>query len=75
MRASTFSIVGIFILICIMAAIFSTAVMQVVKAEIEIGKAIYVLGGAVFLVASVVPIMLIIMIRMWAKSISGGKSE
>ncbi len=66
-KVSTISLVGLFVFIFIMAAMVSVAMMQVIIAEVEIGSGVYVLGGAIFAVCSLVPIMLIILIRCWVK--------
>lgn len=61
MSAST--IVGLFILVCILAAMVSIAVMQVVRTVGDLGPKIYVVGGAVVLVGALIPLMLVIMIK------------
>jgi steroid 5-alpha reductase family enzyme len=54
---------GLFILTCILAAMVSIAVMQVVRTVEEVGPMIYVVGGAVALVGILIPLMMVIMIR------------
>ena len=60
---STSTYFGLFILTCILAAMVSIAVMQVVRTVEEIGPMIYVVGGAVALVGFLIPLMMVIMIR------------
>jgi hypothetical protein len=48
---------------CILAAMVSIAVMQVVRTVEDIGPKIYVVGGAVVVVGAVIPIMLIILVK------------
>jgi hypothetical protein len=48
---------------CILAAMVSIAVMQVVRTVEDIGPKIYVVGGAVVAVGAIIPIMLIILVR------------
>jgi hypothetical protein len=48
---------------CILAAMVSIAVMQVVRTVEDIGPKIYVVGGAVVVVGALIPIMLIILVR------------
>jgi len=57
------NVVGLIILMCILAAMVSIAVMQVVRTVEEIGPSIYVVGGAVVVVGAIIPIMLIILVR------------
>ena len=54
--------------ILVIAFVFSSAVMDVImiETELNVGDGIYVIGGTVFLIASVVPIAIIILIRKWA---------
>jgi len=54
---------GLFILTCILAAMVSIAVMQVVRTVEEVGPMIYVVGGAVALVGILIPLMMVVMIR------------
>lgn len=63
MRLSASTVVGLFILICILAAMVSIAVMQVVRTVGDLGPKIYIVGGAVVVVGALIPLMLIIMIR------------
>ena len=60
-KLSAANIVSIIILMCILAAIISVAVMQVVRTVEDIGPRIYVVGGAV--VGAIIPIMLIILVK------------
>jgi len=48
---------------CILAAMVSIAVMQVVRTVEDIGPKIYVVGGAVIVVGAIIPIMLIILVK------------
>jgi hypothetical protein len=48
---------------CILAAMVSIAIMQVVRTVEDIGPRIYIVGGAVAVVGAVIPIMLIILVR------------
>ena len=54
---------GLFILTCILAAMVSIAVMQVIRTVEEVGPMIYIIGGAVLLVGVLIPLMMVIMIR------------
>jgi len=54
---------GLFILSCILAAMVSIAVMQVVRTVQDVGPMIYIVGGAVAVVGIVIPLMMVIMIR------------
>jgi steroid 5-alpha reductase family enzyme len=60
---STSTYFGLFILTCILAAMVSIAVMQVVRTVEDIGPTIYIVGGAVALVGFLIPLMMVIMIR------------
>ena len=62
-KLSTANIVSIIILMCILAAIISVAVMQVVRTVEDIGPRIYVVGGAIVVVGAIIPIMLIILVK------------
>ncbi len=62
-KLSTANIVSIIILMCILAAMVSVAVMQVVRTVEDIGPEIYVVGGAVVVVGALIPIMLIILVK------------
>jgi len=62
-KLSTANIVSIIILMCILAAMVSVAVMQVVRTVEDIGPKIYVVGGAVVVVGALIPIMLIILVK------------
>jgi hypothetical protein len=48
---------------CILAAMISIAMMQVVRTVEDIGPKIYVVGGAVVVVGALIPIMLIILVK------------
>jgi len=60
---STSTYFGLFVLTCILAAMVSIAVMQVVRTVQDVGPMIYVVGGAVALVGILIPIMMVIMIK------------
>ena len=60
---STSTYFGLFVLTCILAAMVSIAVMQVVRTVEEVGPMIYVVGGAVALVGILIPLMMVIMIK------------
>ena len=62
-KLSASSIVGLIILMCILAAMVSIAMMQVVRTVEEVGPRIYIVGGAVAVVGLIIPIMLIILIK------------
>lgn len=62
-KISASNVVGLIILMCILAAMVSIAVMQVIRTVEDIGPMIYVIGGAVSLVGIIIPIMLIILIK------------
>ena len=62
-KLSVANIVSIIILMCILAAMVSIAVMQVVRTVEDIGPKIYVVGGAVVVVGTIIPIMLIILVK------------
>jgi steroid 5-alpha reductase family enzyme len=54
---------GLFVLTCILAAMVSIAVMQVVRTVEDVGPMIYIVGGAVALVGIMIPLMMVIMIK------------
>ncbi len=54
---------AVFILTCILAAMVSIAVMQVVRTVEDIGPKIYIVGGAVAIVGILIPVMMVIMIK------------
>jgi hypothetical protein len=62
-KLSASNVVGLIILMCILAAMMSIAVMQVVRTVEDIGPKIYIVGGAVAVVGALIPIMLIILVR------------
>ncbi len=63
LKLSATSVVGLIILMCILAAMVSIAIMQVVRTVEEIGPKIYIVGGAVAIVGLIIPLMLIILVR------------
>ena len=67
LKLSSSTIVGLFVLVCILAAMVSIAVMQVVRTVGDLGPMIYVVGGAVILVGALIPLMLVIMIKRMKK--------
>lgn len=50
-------------MICVVAAMVSIAVMEVVRTVGDIGPAIYIVGGAVFIVGALIPLMLVMMTK------------
>jgi hypothetical protein len=60
---STSTYFGLFVLTCILAAMISIAVMQVVRTAEDLGPKIYIVGGAVALVGILIPLMMVIMIK------------
>jgi hypothetical protein len=62
------NIVGLIILMCILAAMVSIAVMQVVRTAGDIGPKIYIVGGAVIVVGAIIPIMLTILVKYLKKT-------
>ena len=62
-KLSAANIVSIIILMRILAAMVSIAIMQVVRTVEDIGPKIYVVGGAVVVVGAIIPIMLIILVK------------
>lgn len=62
-KISASNVVGLIILMCILAAMVSIAVMQVIRTVEDIGPMIYIIGGAVALVGIIIPIMLIVLIK------------
>lgn len=68
MKLSASSVVGLIILMCILAAMVSIAIMQVVRTVEDIGPRIYIVGGAVALVGIAIPVMLIILVQHLKKS-------
>jgi len=62
-KLSAANIVSIIILMCILAAMVSIAIMQVVRTVEDIGPKIYVIGGAVIVVGAIIPIMLTILVK------------
>jgi hypothetical protein len=68
MKLSASSVVGLIILMCILAAMVSIAIMQVVRTVEDIGPRIYIVGGAVALVGIAIPVMLIILVQHLKKT-------
>jgi hypothetical protein len=62
-KLSASNVVGLIILMCILAAMVSIAIMQVVRTVEDIGPRIYIVGGAVVIVGAMIPIMLIILVK------------
>jgi len=62
-KISASSVVGLIILMCILAAMVSIAMMQVVRTVEDIGPKIYIVGGAVAIVGLAIPVMLIILVK------------
>ena len=62
-KLSASSVVGLIILMCILAAMVSIAIMQVVRTVEDIGPKIYIVGGAVALVGIAIPVMLIVLVQ------------
>ena len=60
---STSTYFGLFILSCMLAAMISIAVMQVVRTIEDLGPMIYIVGGAVVVVGILIPLMMVIMIK------------
>jgi hypothetical protein len=71
LKISATSVVSLIILMCILAAMVSIAVMQVVRTVEDIGPKIYVVGGAVAVVGAIIPIMLIILVKHLKKMDQG----
>jgi hypothetical protein len=68
MKLSASNVVGLIILMCILAAMVSIAIMQVVRTVEDIGPRIYIVGGAVALVGIAIPVMLIILVQHLKKT-------
>jgi hypothetical protein len=62
-KLSASNVVGLIILMCILAAMVSIAIMQVVRTVEDVGPKIYIVGGAVVVVGAMIPIMLIILVK------------
>jgi hypothetical protein len=67
-KLSASNVVGLIILMCILAAMVSIAIMQVVRTVEDIGPKIYIFGGAVALVGIAIPVMLIILVQHLKKT-------
>jgi hypothetical protein len=63
MKLSASNVVGLIILMCILAAMVSIAIMQVVRTVEDIGPKIYIVGGAVALIGIAIPVMLIVLVQ------------
>jgi hypothetical protein len=63
LKLSASSVVGLIILMCILAAMVSIAIMQVVRTVEDVGPKIYIVGGAVAIVGLIIPLMLIILVK------------
>jgi len=68
MKLSASNVVGLIILMCILAAMVSIAIMQVVRTVEDIGPKIYIVGGAVALIGIAIPVMLIILVQHLKKT-------
>jgi len=68
MKLSASNVVGLIILMCILAAMVSIAIMQVVRTVEDVGPKIYIVGGAVALVGIAIPVMLIILVQHLKKT-------
>jgi len=66
-KLSAANIISIIILMCILAAMVSIAVMQVVRTVEDLGPKIYVVGGAVVVVGAIIPIMLTVLVKHMKK--------
>jgi hypothetical protein len=66
-KLSASNVVGLIILMCILAAMVSIAIMQVVRTVEDVGPGIYIVGGAVVVVGAMIPIMLIILVKYLQK--------
>ena len=63
-KLSSFTIVGLFVLICILGATVSLAVMQVIRTVGEgLVPGAYVVGGSIFLAGILIPVMLVFIIK------------
>jgi hypothetical protein len=62
-KLSAANMVSIIILMCILAAMVSIAIMQVVRTVEDIGPKIYIVGGAVIIVGAIIPLMLVILVK------------
>ena len=67
MKFNASTVVGLFILICVLAAMVSIAVMQVIRTVGDLGEEVYIVGGAIVLVGLLIPLMLTIMIKHMKK--------
>ncbi|HMK75171.1 MAG TPA: hypothetical protein VK568_03190 [Thermodesulfobacteriota bacterium] len=66
-KLSAANIVSIIILMFILAAMVSIAVLRVVRGVEDMGPKIYVVGGTVVVVGAIIPIMLIILVKHMKK--------
>ena len=67
-KLSFSTIVGLFILMCMLAAMISIAVMQVIRTVGDLGPVVCIIGGAVFLVGIIIPVMLVLIIKHLKKT-------
>jgi hypothetical protein len=68
-KLSASNVVGLIILMCILAAMISIAVMQVVRTVGDLGPKIYIVGGAVAVIGIVIPLMLTVLVLHLKKMI------
>lgn len=63
MKLNASTTVGLFILIGVLTAMVSIAVMQIIRTVPDLGPKIYIVGGAIVIAGALIPIMLVIMIN------------
>jgi hypothetical protein len=63
MKLNASTTVGLFILMGVLTAMVSIAVMQIVRTVSDLGPKIYIVGGAIVLAGALIPVMLVIMIN------------
>jgi hypothetical protein len=71
-KLSTSNIASIIILMCMVAAMVSIAIMQVIRTTQDIshiGPKVYIVGVSVVLVAAIIPIILIFLVKFLNKHI------
>jgi hypothetical protein len=71
-KLSTSNIVNIIILMCILAAMVSIAIMQVIRTTQDIshvGAKVYIVGVSVVVVAAIIPVILIILVKFLKKDL------
>ncbi len=69
-KLSASNVASIIILMCILAAMVSIAIMQVIRTTQDIshiGPLIYIVAGSVVVVAAIIPIILIILVKQLNK--------